>query len=172
MRLTAIFVTLILVALLIVPHCFAETVPAVIDNNQEQSQQEQTPSAQATQQTQQPKTQTTAPQSSTSQIQQQAPNQPNSAPATTTLPGINISAGIPLVSTEQAIDKADRMTWDLHRLATTIAPMATVLILAVGGLFFFLCKAARMAVVWAIIGLVVAIWSIPIVGYVLHWIRA
>lgn len=170
MRLTAIFVTLILAALLIVPHCFAETVPAVIDNNQEQSQQEQTPSAQATQQTQQPETQP-APQSSASQTQHQGSNQPSPA-LPTTLPGINISAGIPLVNTDQAIDKADRMTWDLHRLATTIAPMATVLILAVGGLFFFLCKAARMAVVWAIIGLVVAIWSIPIVGYVLHWIRA
>lgn len=168
MRGSTLLIVLALVFLFAFP-CFADTTPAIIDTSQPQTQQGQAPATPQSQSqpAQQPQQQTT-----TQPQTQQDPNQSSTTPTTTTLPGINVSAGIPLVTTDQAIAKASRMTGDLHRLATTVAPMVTVLVLVIGGLLFFFCTAARVAVVWSIVGLIVVTWAIPIVGYVMNWIRA
>ncbi len=135
----------------------AETVPSLIDNSQPQTQQVSEPETQAQSTSQQT--------TSTETINQYGQT-------TTTTQRIDLSDGVPIVTTDQAAAKANRMTMELHRLFTTIAPMVTIAVLVIGGIFFLFSRSARASVALAIIALIIVMWSIPIVGYILHLINA
>jgi cytoskeletal protein RodZ len=139
------------------PLCFAETIPSIIENNETQTQQTEKTPAQIESTPQQTTNTTTT-------------NESNNK--TTTSPQFDMTDGIPLVTTDQAAAKFSRITGELHSLLFKIAPMITVVVLVIGGLLFFFVKAARVAVFWAIIGLILVTWSIPIVGYILKLANA
>jgi len=146
------------------PLCFAETVPSVIENIESQTQQSVD--------TETVTEKTPAQTGSTSQQTTSTTTTNDSNNKTTTPLQFDMTDGIPLVTTDQAAEKFSRITGELHSLLVKIAPMITVVVLVIGGLLFFFVKAARLAVFWAIIGLILVTWSIPIVGYILKLANA
>ena len=161
MRWSIILVMVALVVLFIVPQCFAETVPAIIDSSQQQTQAPaQTPA----------ETQTPVQSQPAQQAQPQSQTQGGSQTGSSikTLPGMDISVGLPLVTTDQAVGKVNRIVSNLHRTAINIAPWVTIFVIVIGGLLLFITKSARAMILWAIIGLLVVIWAVPIVGYVMN----
>lgn len=142
MKKTAIILLLLLVMLLVAFPAFGA----------DQGNQASMPNQQATGQT--------ANQTSSQTVQQGTQQQ-----------GVQDFAGIPAVSSDEAMAKAQKIAGKIYGLASGVAPLLTLVILVVGGLLLFISKAARAAIFWAIIGMLVVLWAPQIVGLVMGIIK-
>jgi hypothetical protein len=132
---------------------FAATTPALVPGAQ----------TEAVQTTEQPLV--NEPQSPRSQSQ--PASQLNEANQTSSK-SIDVSGGIPLVTTEQAVGKANKIINEVYSLASKVAPNITIIVLVIAGVLAFAFKEARKMLFYAVLGLMIVLWAIPVVGYIVY----
>jgi len=151
-----LFVVLLLLAIAL-PAWAAENDPPVAP-----PLQSQLPSQQQGQPAEQP--QTPAPQESAPSppAQSVAPNQS----VGTGVSGIDVSAGLPVVTTEQMVNKAQRIAGNIYGAAAGVIPYLALVVIIAGvvlGIFF---KAARTLVFMALLALVIVLFAPQIISFV------
>jgi len=164
-----------LLLLLFASPALAEDNPPVAPPLQSQQQTPQQP--------QQPADQQAPAQTQQQPAQQQSPLAQESAPAqnVTEQPGQSaqfnprvpdISAGLPSVTTEQFVGKAQRIAGNVYGAAAGVIPYVALGVLVAGAVLGIFFKAARSLIWVAVLALAVVLFAPQIVGYVLTLIKS
>lgn len=72
---------------------------------------------------------------------------------------VDVAAGLPKVTEQNALGKAARITSKIHGLASQVMPEITLVILVVGAILGIFWGQARRMVIFAIIALVIVLWA-------------
>ena len=80
-----------------------------------------------------------------------------------------ISTGIPTVTPEQAVSKAQRIVMNIYDSAVELSPLLTLSIFVIGGTVGVIYREARKLVLWSILGLLLILWAPQLVGLATYY---
>ncbi|NYE57130.1 hypothetical protein [Carboxydothermus ferrireducens] len=83
----------------------------------------------------------------------------------------DISKGLPEVTPEQFSGKINGIAGKVYGVAANIIPYISVAVIVIGAIIGIFIEKARMAVLWAILGLIGVLWAPQIVGFVISLVK-
>ena len=84
---------------------------------------------------------------------------------------VSVSAGLPEVTPEGAVQKVTDMAMNLHSFASNVAPMASIVIIVLAALAGMIVRKALMQVVYVAVGLVVVLWAPYLVALMVKFLK-
>lgn len=86
--------------------------------------------------------------------------------------GPDISYGIPTVTTQQAVAKADRVYAQVYDLVSAVSPGMTLIIVIAALFLSIFFKEAKKAIVFAGGALILVMWGPQIIGWFMQVLRS
>lgn len=83
----------------------------------------------------------------------------------------DISQGLPEVTPEQFSGKINGIAGEIYGMAANVIPYISVAVIVIGTIIGIFIEKARMAVLWAILGLIGVLWAPQIVGFVITLVK-
>ena len=107
---------------------------------------------------------------SSSQTQQAAQSEPQAlegqSPATASGSGsVNISSGLPVVTTQQAIAKSQRVTGQVYELIRNVAPHLVLIAICIAAVLSVFWRPARVSILVILLGYAVIEWGPQLVSW-------
>lgn len=82
---------------------------------------------------------------------------------------VDVSSGIPLVSSDRVAAKMNRINDDVYNLAKRVVPKAAVVLIVILLLLAVIIHRAWVAVLAVFAGLIFVLWGEQIIGWILHF---